>query len=1372
MDTSEVRHPGERIKTEILPAKMSVTKAAELIGVGRPALSNLLNGKASLTADMATRIEKTFGFPRNDLLEMQAQYDAFKAKQKSVPTNTKAYVPPFLVIRANDIETWASHNIAARSRFAVFLRTLVHSTGSGLSEVDFPGNDDSQRAGWDGRIMANEGTAWVPAGCSGWEFGTNEAPKAKADKDYKKSVAATDANDRASMEFVFVTPRRWAGKNAWVIEKKKEGSWKNVRAYDSSDLEQWVEQSLPGQAWFANETESPAQDVRSLDRCWSDWANVATPPMPGSLFSSAIEDAKRTLASRLTKAPTGPIVIAADSTDEALAFVAQCFGPEGSAELEPYRYRIMVFDKAGVLPKIAGGTMPIIPVVHSRDVEAELAPYAEQMHSIAVYPRNAVNAEPDIILEPVSSETFDSALEDIGKKRDEVKRLANESGRSLTVLRRRLATVEAVRMPLWATQQHAPENLIAFMLVGAWHVLNETDMAGLSLLSGDRAYEVLEKDCQRLIQLDDSPLWSIGKYRGIVSKIDLLYAIARYVTHNDLKRYFDVARMVLGEDDPSLDLDEEQRWAASIHGKTREFSPAFRQGIAETLVLLAVHGAGLFKERLGIDTEVEAALVVRDLLNNPLTTRVLEANDRDLPLYAEAAPTEFLEIIERDLKSSSPAVFGLLRPAGSGIFGSPSRTGLLWALEGLAWNPETLPRTVMILARLAQIEINDNWVNKPAHSLAAIFRSWMPQTAANCDERLALLKVLFNKFPDVAWTLCVAQFGNQHQVGDYSHKPTWRPDGYGHGEPLPTWEPILEFADKMIELALSQARYSVSMLSDLIDRLHDLTDADQDRVWVLVEAWAKTASDNDKIALREKIRVSTLSRRAMLRAKKSDKQSRVVAAAKHIHAALEPSNLLDKHAWLFKGTWIDESADELEDIENIDYEERETRIRKQRADALKEIHGHYGIDGLLDTATRSGASGTIGALAAERVLDDEELLALVTLAFQKMSESESAARASEWLIQGILGVMSNDQKREAFLRSAITAIGPENAVHLLVLAPFGEATWSLVFSYGEEVETRYWKEVAPGWLRDIPAEFAKAVDMLMQARRPRAAFALIKYHPEKLPVRTLFKLLTVMTQDGDDKAGEYLLEHYDVERAFECINKTSELSLEQKAGLEFAYLDVLDRAWDRRAKSAIPNLERYIEDHPEVLVQAIVWTYKRNDRAEDPHAFKVEAEKAKPMAERGYKLIQALKRIPGSDEQGNIDAERLAKWTETVRKSCAELSRIGIADIVIGELLASAQVGKDGAWPCESVRTVMEDIQSEDMMRGAHTGVYNSRGVHARGPGGDQERQLADKYRRWAQQIRMSSPYVASELLMKLTETYEREAAREDTEAKINLRLR
>ena len=158
---SEVPHPGTLIRARVIPTGMSVTKAAQLMSVGRPALSNLLNGNAALSADMAARLEKTFNYPLKDLMEMQARYDSARATQRNAPADTKAYVPPFLAIKANDIEAWISNNIIARNRLAVFLRMLVHSTGSGLTKVDFPGNDDAERPGWDGFVEASEGTPWA-----------------------------------------------------------------------------------------------------------------------------------------------------------------------------------------------------------------------------------------------------------------------------------------------------------------------------------------------------------------------------------------------------------------------------------------------------------------------------------------------------------------------------------------------------------------------------------------------------------------------------------------------------------------------------------------------------------------------------------------------------------------------------------------------------------------------------------------------------------------------------------------------------------------------------------------------------------------------------------------------------------------------------------------------------------------------------------------------------------------------------------------------------------------------------------------------------------------------------------------------------------
>ncbi|MEM9278251.1 MAG: HigA family addiction module antitoxin [Pseudomonadota bacterium] len=75
-------HPGGFIKRSILPDDLSVTDAAKVLGVGRPALSNLLNEKSSLSPEMALRVEKAFGVKMDTLLRMQARFDAEQMREK------------------------------------------------------------------------------------------------------------------------------------------------------------------------------------------------------------------------------------------------------------------------------------------------------------------------------------------------------------------------------------------------------------------------------------------------------------------------------------------------------------------------------------------------------------------------------------------------------------------------------------------------------------------------------------------------------------------------------------------------------------------------------------------------------------------------------------------------------------------------------------------------------------------------------------------------------------------------------------------------------------------------------------------------------------------------------------------------------------------------------------------------------------------------------------------------------------------------------------------------------------------------------------------------------------------------------------------
>lgn len=1357
-------HPGSYIRKNFLdPRGLTVSEAARLIGVSRPSLSNFLNGKVSATANMATRLERTFGVSAKKLLDLQTEYDAQAGKTADVAQEARAYVPPFLNIQANELIEWFSKTILARTKLSVLLRTLIHSTGQDLQKVDFPGNDDAERVGWDGFMEAHSGTPWIPSGKSGWEFGVNANINAKADGDFEKSVWENKPSERENITFVFVTPRRWHGKAAWIEKMKGRGLWKDIRAYDASDLEQWMEQSLAAQTWFANQTDRPSDGVRTLERCWSDWANVTEPALHPSLFDTANQAWNSRIRSFLEKDDATPLVITADSVEEALAFLYQTLA---DADLEQCRDRVLVFDKTGVLPRLAQGTTNFIAVAHTRDVERELGPYTSSLRTIVVYPRNATNEEPHIVLEPLRFEAFNKALEAMGKSSDDIERLSNASGCSLTVLRRQLSKIEAIRTPAWAEDTRLASSLVPFMLAGVWDERNEADQKVLSKLAAV-PYEALERRILDLLRLNDSPVWSTGRYRGVISKIDSLFAIADSVTRADLARFLKVAREVLGEDDPALDLPEEDRWAAALYGKTRKCSRSVREGICETLVLLAVYGKNRFGTRLGFDGEFEAGKVVSELLT-PISTRKLEANERDLPFYAEAAPAKFLEIIERDFRSKKSEFKGLLRPAKAGLFGSCPRAGLLWALEGLAWNPAIFSRTVNILGQLAEVEIGDNWGNTPIRSLGSIFRAWMPQTGADHEMRLKALNMLLDKYPKVGWTVCLQQFGNYgHRVGNYNHKPKWRSDGSGYGEPIKEWEPILAFVRETVRLALNRPSYTVEMICDLVSRLHALAPEDQARVWEIIGKWRRAGVCDEEVAkLREKIRVTFFSRWAR---KTFDDQDQVelTEKAKEVYENLQPKDVTSKYEWLFRKSWIDDSEDDLA-VEETDFRAREQHLKKIRVLALKDIFQERGIPGILALCEKGKTQRLIGAYLASDILSREQIEDLI---LQCLRSKEKHSGRQE-IIAGALWALDEDRRKTIY--DQLRAEGTEKEeIDFLLLSPYRASTWKLVDQLSDEARSRYWMEVVPQYVCDSSEENNESIRRLIEVKRPRAAFESLDFALEEISPSLLAQLMSAMVGKSQDKDREHRLDSYPVRHAFQLIDRNSDLTLEEKAGLEFAYLEILAIPYQGDRDYQIPNLERYIEKHPELFVQAVVWVYKRDDLGEDPADLRVK-EGYEYLAERGVRLIEAIRRIPGQDGATTEEQrETLAEWIKKVRKSLAELGREEIGDVCLGEFLSKARKGEDGVWPYEAVRDVMEEMQSEFVSRGAYTGLYNARDAYLRKEGGDQqERELADKYRSWADALQFTHPFVSSMLLLSLVKTYEFEAEQNDTEACVERRLR
>ncbi len=1345
-------HPGIYVRGRIIPAGMSVKDAAKRLGIGRPALSNFLNGKSALSREMAVRLEKAFGADRKRLLDMQAAYEQHERRAGEKQVTVRAFVPNFLTIKARQIEGWADSQIDARAHLAVFLRKLVHSTSDGFRRVDFPGYDNAQRKGSDGFVEAGAATPWVPEGNSYWEFSTDQKPGGKAEKDYTARLNSVDPAERANSTFVFVTLRNWSGKTEWEKRKNEAGDWNAVRVFDASDLEQWLEQSVPAQIWLAEQLALTVSGYETLEQAWHRWANASEPHLTPEIFAPSIAAYRGTFKAWLDKPSDRPFVVAADSPDEALAFLACLFDDEG---LRQYKDLAVVFTSPVTLRTLVASSIPFIPIVHSEDAERELSDAHRRLHCIVFRPRNAVDTEADIALDLLGYDAFKKALTAMGVEEGDVDRLAMESGSSPTILRRRLSNNTAIKTPAWAGDDDTAKTLVPMALIGAWHAEQAADREIVSYVA-HRKYEPVEDDVARLLRFDDSPVWSAGRCRGVASKIDALFAIARMVTPADIDRFFVAAEYVLSESDPALELPEETRWAAALYNKTRDHSNALRNGICETLVILSVHGNNRFQSRLGIDVEGRVAVLIRKLLT-PLTLEKLLSHDHDLPRYAEAAPDEFLKIIEKDLKRPDPVLFGLLKPVDSGsLWASPSRTGLLWALECLAWKPQNLSRVSAILAQLSRPKIDDNWMNKPVASLEAIFRSWMPQTAASVEQRVKALNMLTKRFPDVGWEICIEQIKPGSRIGHSSYKPRWRSDASGAGQVV-TREEMYDFNRKALDFLIAWPSQNEETLGDLVDSLQGMPEEDQTKVWYLIDEWTRNAGETAKAALRECIRRFALTRRG---------RHRKLGAATHDRAreaydSLQPHDPVIRHGWLFANHWVQESADEIEEGD-FDYRKRDERIDRLRREAMIEIWTGHGFEGVKELVARSGAAGTVGRYATACVIGVKPRVDFIR---RCLSLGDDLRNKAEWCLNGFLSAIEEGSRSEVL--QAAEALSAEERRRLFVRAPFQASTWRLLDGYGEEIRAGYWKDVLPSCGHHTPAELTELTDRLLEARRPRAAFHAVHMDFKDIETSRLKRLLRDLATINAEPAGHFNLDRYDISEALDSLDGRAGVTRDEMAQLEFLFIEALDHS-----KHGIPNLETQIAQSPALFAQAVARAYKRSDEGEDPPEWRFDdPEQRAAVALAAHRLLDQIKKIPGEDENGMIGAAALAAWLAEVRRLCHEYARTDIGDQCLGQLLAKAPEGENGIWPCEAVCEAMEGIASPEIGRGFHIGVYNSRGVHSRGEGGQQERELAAKYRSWAERLHFDYPYVGG-VLAGIAASYDREAGWQDSEAKITKRLR
>lgn len=673
---------------------------------------------------------------------------------------------------------WAD-SVGARSEFPRLIRRLILETGRGVVQLGFPAGEGVATQSWDGTVRATEATPFIPKGLSLWELSVEKAVGKKADRDFEKRSDTPDGSPTTSSTYVAASLRRWRDRARWARERTAPDRWTDVRAYGLDDIETWLEAAPVTHAWISEELGLGPYGLRAAESWWSSWTAATTPPLTEAVVLSGRSAAAEEFTKRLAGNPQ-LITLKAGSAEEVLAFVAavgQRLSTAGDARLLA---RTAFVNEVGTWRALLGhgSQLVLVPVSEATISEA----VGNCSHHVVIPVTGGVDG--DIELPPIAVAEVVTALKaggiDDDRRADELGRLAR---RSIVALRRRLANKPELHVPAWA---RAPISraVRATLLAGRWNEGNDSDRAALAALAGT-AYEELQETLSDLAVRADPFVAVVDRSWALVSPFDAWILLREHLREDDLKRLEVAVRDVLGELDPAVDLEPEQRWRAALDGKVRSFSSDLREGLGETLALLGVHGTRIDAGAGGTGASW-ASYLVRELLrqaNEDSTCRMWISLADLLPLFSEAAPDTSLEAIRQGVTGDSPLLGGMFtdQEGVDPLGGHSPHTELLWALETTAWSADHFGQSMDLLARLAEIDPGGQLGNRPFNSLATVYCPWHPETSVDVTRRIAVLDGLRRRHQEVAWRLMLTtlpDFPATHMPTAEPRFRDWKPAPY------------------------------------------------------------------------------------------------------------------------------------------------------------------------------------------------------------------------------------------------------------------------------------------------------------------------------------------------------------------------------------------------------------------------------------------------------------------------------------------------------------------------------------------------------------------------------------------------------------------
>ncbi len=883
-------------------------------------------------------------------------------------------------------------------------------------------------------------------------------------------------------------------------------------------------------------------------------------------------------------------------------------------------------------------------------------------------------------------------------------------------------------------QHTSAQKLAVANLIGSWNESNEADITVVTQIIGED-YSNWIANLRETLQVHDCPLsYKNGLWR-FKDRLKSWQELGVRIFDNHLDTFKAVALEVLRIDDPSFELPGEERYAAAIHGKVLPHSSNLREGLAEALALIGSQAASLTNCTQGKAGAI-AVLSVRELFEGSDWVRWGSLNSL-LPTLSEASPDEFLLAVENAIAATPSPFDELFEQENTGVFGRNYITGLLWALEGIAWEEAYLSRTTVVLAEIASHDPGGNWANRPGNSLTDIFLPWMPHTFASVEKRQAALKTICAEQPEVAWKLLESLLPNQHSTTSGTHKPSWRatiPEGWEKGV---TNGEYWEQSRFCAELIVEQAGFDVVKLASLAGNYDHLqppaSETFRDK---LLSESCLMLSEQERLPLWVALCKFIAHHRRFPEADWSLGEDSLLPLAE-IASQLAPKSptLLNKRLFSDADAYLYEG--------DGDWQEEQEKLFQIRKSAIGDILGEGGIPQVLEFASTVSNAHLVGEVMADLdqpEFDAELLPALLDKADQKLW---SLVAAYSWRRR----FMGNWQWFDD-----INKVGwePRQIALLLCALPFERNAWDRAAQLLGENEGEYWNMTSANtYQTEDDTEYA--LRKLLEFGRPNAVidglgrdlFKKKGINPD-LACDALLSLVQAEEPTGS-------IDSYHITKIIKALQENATTDQDKLFHVEWAYVSLLDRHSD----GSPITLENRLASDPNFFCELVQMIYRAEGaEPEEP------SEQRRNIATNAYHLLSAWKVVPGVQASGEFEPDAFTKWLTEMEEIVKVSGHYDVAMIQLGDVFVNAPEGPDGLWIHPVIADAMNNRERSRLRDGYSTGIYNSRGVHIVDPEAKPERALVEKYRQRADQVENAGYHRLATTLREMADGYNRDAER------------